>query len=83
MPRVLRILNRFNLGGPTYNAAYLSKYMAPEFETKLVGGAIDKTENSSDHILDDLSLTPTIVSEMRREVDPIAKWAHSPTFHRL
>lgn len=72
MPRVLRILNRFNLGGPTYNAAYLSKYMHPEFETKLVGGAIDKTEDTSDHILDALSLEPTIVPEMRREVDPVS-----------
>lgn len=72
MPRVLRILNRFNLGGPTYNAAYLSKYMHPEFETMLVGGAIDKTEDTSDHILDALSLEPTIVPEMRREVDPVS-----------
>ena len=72
MPRVLRILNRFNLGGPTYNAAYLSKYMEPEFETKLVGGAKDETEDSSQHILEELSLEPTIVPEMRREVDPVS-----------
>lgn len=72
MPRVLRILNRFNLGGPTYNAAYLSKYMEPEFETRLVGGAIDETEDSSQHILSDLNLEPTIIPEMRREVDPIS-----------
>ena len=72
MPRVLRILNRFNLGGPTYNAAYLSKYMHPEFETKLIGGAIDRFEDSSDHILEELSLEPIIVPEMRREVDPVS-----------
>lgn len=72
MPKVLRILNRFNLGGPTYNAAYLSKYMEPEFETKLVGGAIDETEDSSQHILSDLDLKPTIIPEMKREVDPVS-----------
>ena len=37
MPKILRIINRFNLGGPTYNAAYLSRYMPSEFETLLVG----------------------------------------------
>ena len=34
--RVLRIINRFNLGGPTYNVAYLSKYLSADFETLLI-----------------------------------------------
>jgi len=71
MPKVLRIINRFNLGGPTYNVAYLSRYMAPEFETLLVGGEKDESEDSSGHILDQLGLTPIIISEMRREVSLI------------
>ena len=32
MPRVLRIINRLNIGGPTYNAAYLSKYLSKDFD---------------------------------------------------
>ena len=56
MPKVLRIINRFNIGGPTYNAAYLSKYLAPEFETLLVGGQKDESEDSSEIILDNLGL---------------------------
>ena len=57
MPKVLRIINRFNLGGPTYNAAYLTKYMSPEYETLLVGGMHDDSEGSSQHILDPVSYT--------------------------
>ena len=38
MPRILRIVNRFNLGGPTYNAANLTRYLPEEYETLLVGG---------------------------------------------
>jgi glycosyltransferase involved in cell wall biosynthesis len=68
MPKVLRIINRFNLGGPTFNAAYLSKYMAPEFETLLVGGEIDETEERSLHIVDQLGLEPIIISEMKRPI---------------
>ncbi len=69
MPKVLRIINRFNIGGPTYNAAYLSKYMAPEFETLLVGGQKDDSEDSSEFILDNLGLKPIIIPEMKREVN--------------
>lgn len=69
MPRILRIINRFNLGGPTYNAAYLTKYLEPEFETLLVGGEKDETEDSSQFILDNLGLEPLIIQEMKREID--------------
>lgn len=70
MPRILRIANRFNLGGPTFNVAYLTRYLAPEFETMLVGGEKDDSEASSGHILDELGLTPVIIPEMKRELSP-------------
>jgi glycosyltransferase involved in cell wall biosynthesis len=69
MTKVLRIINRFNLGGPTYNVAYLSKYMSDEFETLLIGGAKDVTEESSSFIVENLGLKPVIVEEMLREID--------------
>jgi glycosyltransferase involved in cell wall biosynthesis len=68
MTEVLRILNRFNLGGPTFNAAYLTKYMEPEFHTVLAGGTIDDTEGSSRFILDDLGIKPVVIPEMKRKV---------------
>lgn len=67
--KVLRIINRFNLGGPTYNVAYLSKYLSDDFETLLVGGAKDESEESSDFIVNNLGLKPIIVEEMMREID--------------
>jgi glycosyltransferase involved in cell wall biosynthesis len=69
MPRILRIINRFNLGGPTYNAAYLSRYMPSEFETMLVGGEKDDSEDSSEFIVKNLGLNPIIIPEMKREID--------------
>jgi glycosyltransferase involved in cell wall biosynthesis len=69
MPRILRIINRFNLGGPTYNAAYLSRYMPSEYETLLVGGEKDDTEDSSEFIVKNLGLEPLIIPEMKREID--------------
>lgn len=69
MTRVLRIINRLNLGGPTYNVAYLSKYLAPEFETILVAGMKEDTEESSEFIVRDLGLKPVYIEEMSREID--------------
>jgi len=67
--KVLRIINRFNLGGPTYNVAYLSKYLSSDYETLLVGGQKDASEDSSEFILEKLGLKPIIVEEMLREID--------------
>lgn len=68
MPKVLRIINRFNLGGITYNVAYLTKYISPEFDTMLIGGAEEKGEESSLHITDNLGVKPVIIPELQRAV---------------
>ncbi len=68
MAKVLRIVNRFNLGGVTYNAANLTKYMEPKYETMLVGGANDKTEKNSEYIVNQLGIQPIIIKEMKREI---------------
>ena len=70
MPKILRIINRFNLGGPTYNAAYLTKYLAPEFETLLVGGVKDESEGSSEFILKDLGVEYKVLNQMKRSINP-------------
>jgi glycosyltransferase involved in cell wall biosynthesis len=70
MPRVLRIINRLNLGGPTYNAANLTKYIDGEFETLLVSGMTDDSEESSEFILHRLDLHPVYIREMYRELNP-------------
>jgi glycosyltransferase involved in cell wall biosynthesis len=80
MPRVLRIINRFNLGGPTHNVAYLSRFLAPEFETLLVGGKWGENEEGSQHILDDLGLKPVFLPEMQREVAP---WRDRAAYRRI
>jgi glycosyltransferase involved in cell wall biosynthesis len=70
MPRILRILNRFNLGGPTYNAAYLTRYLNSDFETMLIGGPNDPTEKNSEYIVRQLGVQPDVISHMRRELSP-------------
>ncbi len=71
MPRVLRILNRLIIGGPTINATYLTKYMAPEFETILVIGEKDDHEQDATYLTDQLDITPLVVSKMKRSIHPV------------
>lgn len=68
-PKVLRIINRFNLGGPTFNVTFLSKYMT-NYETLLIGGEKDESEDSSEFIVESLGLKPVKIKSMRRSINP-------------
>jgi glycosyltransferase involved in cell wall biosynthesis len=72
MPRVLRILNRFNLGGPVYNAGNLTRYLAPEFETMLIGGPCGEGEEDAAFILQGMNLEPVTIRSMQRSVNPFS-----------
>lgn len=80
MTKVLRIINRFNLGGPTYNAAYLTKYLDPKYETLLIGGAKDASEANSDYIVQNLGIEPIIIPEMQRALSIHQDWI---AYHKL
>lgn len=71
MPKVLTIVNRMNLGGLSYHAAFLTKYLEPRFETKLIAGMKDDSEAGSEYLIDKLGLKPTYLSEMYRSLNPI------------
>jgi glycosyltransferase involved in cell wall biosynthesis len=71
MPRVLRIINRLNIGGPTFNVSYLTRYLPPEYETLLVAGMIDETEGSSAYIPEDMGIKPRYIHHMQREIRPL------------
>lgn len=64
--KILRIINRFNIGGPTYNATFLTRYMSDEFETVLIGGLPEDGEADSLHILDEYGVKPVLIPELKR-----------------
>jgi len=72
MIKVLRIINRFNLGGPTFNAALLTRYLDDDFETLLIGGVPDEGETDSLHILDKYDVKPIIIPELMRNPNPVS-----------
>ena len=74
MPKILRIINRFNLGGISYNVSYLSKFLPEEFETLLIGGPEEEGEQSSLYIPHSLGLDPQIIPELRRSINPFGDY---------
>ncbi|MGB0929157.1 MAG: glycosyltransferase [Chitinophagales bacterium] len=75
MPKILRIINRLNLGGPTFNVALLSKHLSPSFETRIVAGMKGESEASSEFILNKMGLKPQYIPNMYRSVHPRKDYA--------
>ena len=74
MPRVLRILNRLVIGGPSKNAVYLTKYMQPDFETMLVIGGKEDHEQDADFLATGLNINPVCIPEMKRPISFTDDW---------
>ena len=68
MTKILRILNRFNVGGPTYDVAYLTKYISEEYQTTLIGGEKEDSEASSEYILQELDIPYQVIPEIKRGI---------------
>ena len=74
MPRVLRILNRLAVGGPVLNATYLTRYMAPEFETLLVVGEKEDHEKSAEYLTQQLGIQYVTIPGMGRSINPASDY---------
>ena len=70
MPKIIRILNRLAVGGPVLNATYLTKHLAPEFETLLLVGQKEGHEKMADHLVEELGIECVTIPEMGRSLNP-------------
>ena len=68
--KILRIMHRLNIGGPTYHSAYLTKYLDNNyFETLLISGNINEDEENGEYILDELGVSAKSIKNMYREIN--------------
>jgi len=72
--KVLRIINRLNLGGPTYNVTFLTRFISEDYETVLIAGMKDASEASSTFILDQYGVNATLIPDMHRSIHPVKDW---------
>lgn len=74
MPKIIRILNRLAVGGPVLNATYLTKYLAPDFDTVLVVGEKEDHEQSAEYLATNLSIGYTTIQGMGRSINPASDY---------
>ena len=70
MPRILRIHNRLIIGGPTLNVLYLTKYLAPEFESLLIVGEKEDHEKDAFFLAEQMGIKTISIPDMGRSLHP-------------
>lgn len=67
--KILRIITRLNIGGPSIHVSLLTKGVDPErFESILVSGNVSDLEGDMSYVATDLGLKPLIVPSLKREI---------------
>lgn len=69
MPRILRIFNRLILGGPAFHVTYLTKFLEPDFETRLLIGTKEPHEQDADFLMHQYGIKPIEIPEMKRAIN--------------
>src|SRR5581483_1533976 len=71
--RVLRIITRLNIGGPSIHAVTLSSALTPlGFETRLLHGRVGAGEGDMDYLLQLEHVESTFVPTLQRSIAPMA-----------
>ena len=68
--KILRIITRLNIGGPSIHVSLLTKGLDPErFESILVSGNVSDLEGDMSYVATDLGIKPLIVPSLKREIN--------------
>jgi glycosyltransferase involved in cell wall biosynthesis len=67
--RVLRVIARLNVGGPSLHVSYLTRELDLRgYKTTLVAGRVGEEEGSMSYIAEELGVVPVYVPELQREI---------------
>jgi glycosyltransferase involved in cell wall biosynthesis len=70
--RVMRIIARLNIGGPSIHVTLLTERLPAEvYETRLVVGSLSKGEGDMSYYAAERRIEPLVVPNLRREVSPL------------
>lgn len=76
--RVVRIIDRLNIGGPAKHVVWLSSGLADDgFETTLITGTVPEGEGDMGYFASRAGVSPVVISEMSRELslrDALVVW---------
>ena len=67
--KILRIITRLNIGGPSIHVSLLSHGLDPErFESVLISGTVSDLEGDMSYVASNLGVKPVILQSLRREI---------------
>ncbi len=69
--KIVRVFNRFILGGPSLNVSFLTQFLSSSFETKLIIGSKDTDEQEAVELIKRYGIEFTEVTEMKRAINLI------------
>jgi glycosyltransferase involved in cell wall biosynthesis len=70
--KVMRIITRLNIGGPTIHVSLLTQRLAaPDYESVLVVGSLGKTEGDMTYYATERGITPIFVPELSNSMNPV------------
>jgi glycosyltransferase involved in cell wall biosynthesis len=71
--KVLRVIARLNVGGPTLHVAYLTRGLAPlGYETTLAAGRVGPNEGSMDYVAAETGVHPLYIGSLQRNLSVFA-----------
>jgi glycosyltransferase involved in cell wall biosynthesis len=71
--RILRVIARLNVGGPSLHVSYLSSDLDKlGYETTLAAGQVGPGEGSMEYVARERGVEPVFISSLQREVEPLA-----------
>jgi len=69
--KVLRIITRLNIGGPSIHVSLLTRGLDPDrFESVLVSGRVSALEGDMHYVPEGLGITPIFIPSLKREIHP-------------
>lgn len=74
MIRVLRIMHRLSISGPTLHAYFLSEHLDSRFHTKILSGQLSHGEASPEFILRKMKFPVEYLDSMEREINFLKDW---------
>ncbi|MEM6284207.1 MAG: glycosyltransferase family 4 protein [Chloroflexota bacterium] len=82
--RVMRIIARLNIGGPSIHVALLTQRLpADVYETRLVVGSLSADEGDMTYYARERNVEPVVVPELRREISPVNDFQVLQAMRRL
>src|SRR5215467_6556440 len=70
--RVVRIIDRLNIGGPAKHVVWLTDELRKHgFETTLITGTVPSSEGDMAYFAREAGVEPVVIKEMSRELSPL------------